>query len=258
MGDFCVSALDYVTDYVRQGKTMTDKIIELPGIFSEGYGVVPKRLMKASDINSNTKLVLCYLLSHTGSGQTCFPSMDNMADNLNISKRTIIRCIAEAVDAGYLSKTKNKLGRGKGTYNIYNLEFMADFTGAKIARANIASAKHGNASDKNDTMLVTPGNCNNNKYNNNNSNNNKRGFTPPTPAEVQAYLDEIGNHTINRDAFIDYYESRGWMIGKNKMRCWKAAVRTWARRDSEKPSKLDTVEARQNRVEELKKITGEA
>lgn len=58
-------------------------------------------------------------------------------------------------------------------------------------------------------------------------------FTPPTPAEVQAYLDEIGNHTINRDSFIDHYESKGWMIGKNKMKDWRAAVRTWVRRDKE-------------------------
>lgn len=63
---------------------------------------------------------------------------------------------------------------------------------------------------------------------------NKEGrFTPPTPAEVQSYLDEIGNHTINRDSFIDHYKSKGWMIGKNKMKDWRAAVRTWARRDKE-------------------------
>jgi predicted phage replisome organizer len=65
-------------------------------------------------------------------------------------------------------------------------------------------------------------------------NKKKEGrFTPPTPAEVQAYLDEIGNHTINRDSFMDYYESKGWMIGRNKMKDWRAAVRTWARRDKE-------------------------
>ena len=88
----------------------------------------------------------------------------------------------------------------------------------------------------------------------------KARFTPPTAAEVQAYLDEIGNHTINRDSFIDYYESKGWMIGKNKMKDWKAAVRTWVRRENNNPKKqsLNTVQSRIDRVEELKKITGEA
>ena len=32
--------------------------------------------------------------------------------------------------------------------------------------------------------------------------------------------------------FVDFYEAKGWMIGKNKMKDWKAAVRTWVKRDS--------------------------
>jgi hypothetical protein len=95
----------------------------------------------------------------------------------------------------------------------------------------------------------------NNIIYNNTVNNTKRGgrFTPPTPAEVQAYLDEIGNHTINRDSFIDHYESKGWMIGKNKMKDWRAAVRTWVRRDNENPKKkpLDTVESRIERAKQI-------
>jgi hypothetical protein len=95
----------------------------------------------------------------------------------------------------------------------------------------------------------------NNIIYNNTVNNTKRGgrFTPPSPAEVQAYLDEIGNHTINRDSFIDHYESKGWMIGKNKMKDWRAAVRTWVRRDNENPKKkpLDTVESRIERAKQI-------
>lgn len=86
--------------------------------------------------------------------------------------------------------------------------------------------------------------------------NKKARFTPPTPAEVQAYLDEINNHTINRDSFCDYYESKGWMIGKNKMKSWKAAVRTWVQRDRENPKNqtLDTPESRTARAEEIRRI----
>lgn len=95
----------------------------------------------------------------------------------------------------------------------------------------------------------------NNIIYNNTVNNTKRGgrFTPPSPAEVQAYLDEIGNHTINRDSFMDYYESKGWMIGNNKMKDWRAAVRTWVRRDNENPKKkpLDTVESRIERAKQI-------
>ena len=60
-----------------------------------------------------------------------------------------------------------------------------------------------------------------------------RRFTPPTPAEVNQYCSESG-HYIDADAFVDFYESKNWMVGKNKMKDWKSAVRNWERRDKEK------------------------
>jgi hypothetical protein len=59
-------------------------------------------------------------------------------------------------------------------------------------------------------------------------------FTPPKEQEVKAYLKERGITTFQAAQFIDYYESKGWMIGKNKMKDWKAAVRTWERNDVNK------------------------
>ena len=59
-------------------------------------------------------------------------------------------------------------------------------------------------------------------------------FTPPTLAEVQAYCIERGNN-VDAERFIDFYSSKGWMVGKNKMKDWKAAVRNWERTEPEKP-----------------------
>ena len=55
-------------------------------------------------------------------------------------------------------------------------------------------------------------------------------FTPPSVNEVNQYCVERGND-VHPQSFIDFYESKNWMIGKNKMKDWKAAVRTWERRD---------------------------
>ena len=52
-------------------------------------------------------------------------------------------------------------------------------------------------------------------------------FVPPTPAEVQSYLDEKDERRFTGEEFVDFYESKGWMVGKNKMKAWKAAARTW-------------------------------
>lgn len=51
-------------------------------------------------------------------------------------------------------------------------------------------------------------------------------FQPPTLEEVKAYCIERKNN-VDPERFIDYYTSNGWLVGKTKMKDWKAAVRTW-------------------------------
>ena len=54
----------------------------------------------------------------------------------------------------------------------------------------------------------------------------RKRFTPPTLAEVTAYCRERQN-AVDPQRFIDYYTANGWKVGKNSMKDWKAAVRTW-------------------------------
>lgn len=58
-------------------------------------------------------------------------------------------------------------------------------------------------------------------------------FTPPTLEEVSDYCQER-NNGVDPQKFIDFYESKGWMVGKNRMKDWKASVRTWERDDNKK------------------------
>ena len=61
-------------------------------------------------------------------------------------------------------------------------------------------------------------------------------FKPPDIEEVRAYAAEYarkaGKEPINAERFCDFYASKSWMIGKNKMKDWKAAVRNWTNDDS--------------------------
>lgn len=59
----------------------------------------------------------------------------------------------------------------------------------------------------------------------------QRTFVKPTLENVSGYCRERGND-VDAERFMDYYESNGWMVGKNKMKDWKAAVRNWERGDS--------------------------
>ena len=61
-------------------------------------------------------------------------------------------------------------------------------------------------------------------------NNKRKNFKKPSLEEVKQYCLERNNN-INSENFIDYYDANGWKVGKNPMKDWRAAVRTWERRN---------------------------
>ena len=57
-------------------------------------------------------------------------------------------------------------------------------------------------------------------------------FTPPSVEEVRVYCAERKN-SVDPERFVDFYASKGWLVGKSKMKDWRAAVRSWERSDSQ-------------------------
>jgi len=70
-------------------------------------------------------------------------------------------------------------------------------------------------------------------------------FTIPTISEVENYCIERKN-TIEVESFINFYDSKGWMVGKNKMKDWRACVRTWEMREKKKPIKTSKIDSQIN------------
>lgn len=64
----------------------------------------------------------------------------------------------------------------------------------------------------------------------------KSRFVKPTIEEVRLYCQERHN-SINAEDFINFYESKGWVVGKSPMKDWKAAIRTWESRRNDKPGR---------------------
>lgn len=86
-----------------------------------------------------------------------------------------------------------------------------------------------------------------------NSRTRKR-FRPPTVEEVEAYCFER-NNKVDAERFVDFYASNGWRVGKNPMKDWKAAVRTWEKREDNSPMTA-AQRADQERHEVLRAIAG--
>lgn len=57
------------------------------------------------------------------------------------------------------------------------------------------------------------------------------GFVKPTSDDIKDYCNERVNN-VDANTFFDFYESKGWLVGKAKMKDWKAAVRNWERNET--------------------------
>lgn len=80
----------------------------------------------------------------------------------------------------------------------------------------------------------------------------EKRFAPPTLENVSEYCREMGYTNVNAERFIDFYTSNGWMVGKNRMKDWKAAVRNWDRREKNPQRQDGAAEvAKKNRFHNL-------
>ena len=70
-------------------------------------------------------------------------------------------------------------------------------------------------------------------------------FTIPMISEVESYCLERKNN-IEAESFINFYDSKGWMVGKNKMKDWRACIRTWEMREKKKPMKTSKIDSQIN------------
>lgn len=154
-----------------------------------------------------------------------------------MSERQIGTAIQKLIDEGLVII---------GNYNKMPYDRTLWYALSKKGKSIMQKCKMEDAEMSNDKMQKCQTNTryipNNNPYNNTDSIADKpkrSAFTPPTFDEVNAYCLERKNG-IDAQSFIDFYESKGWMIGKDKMKNWKAAIRTWEnRRKSEQTKKTD-------------------
>ena len=138
----------------------------------------------------------------------CFASNAHFAEHLQLSKSRISDLVSSLEKAGYIKCFLEYKGKQviKRTITITN----------KVV--SIPNTPHRDSED--------PPSENSEGINTKINKNIKQTFSPPSIADVEAYKVERAAH-CSPQKFIDYHESRGWVVGRGKMKCWKAAFRTW-------------------------------
>ena len=119
-------------------------------------------------------------------------------------------------------------------HNEYQISFPPDILRGVTELP--PSLKGGSSNDQMGVIHLPKGGQQMTPNNNRITKNNNRRFTPPSLTDVTQYCQDRQN-TVNPETFIDFYQSKGWMVGSNRMKDWKAAVRTWERK--QKPESSD-------------------
>ena len=117
-----------------------------------------------------------------------------------------------------ISTTRREAGKAGAAARWQNGNRI--FANGKNSKAIVANGKNGNTETKTETKT----NTNTQLSNDSKGDIRAKRFTTPTLAEVQSYVAER-HSPVDPQEFIDFYESKGWMVGKTPMKNWKAACR---------------------------------
>lgn len=99
---------------------MSDKLVTID-INSKGYGVVPKLVMQDNTLDVKAKAIYAYLCSYTGKGDCCYPTVDKICSDLNISLNTYKKNISLLKQMGYINITQVKDSNGKFSFGVYSV-----------------------------------------------------------------------------------------------------------------------------------------
>ena len=186
------------------------------------YAIIPASVRYDKRLPANAKLLYGELTALSNEKGYCWAGNDYFAGLYEVSKTSVSKWVSALRDTGYI---EIQLEYAEGTKQILHryIRIVKDPIEEKL---NTPLRK---VNDPIEEKLID----NNTLNTTSNNTMNKGRFTPPTLTEVVDQCNRTGAN-IDPQGFLDFYESKGWMIGKNKMKCWKSAIRTWSRKEREK------------------------
>ena len=178
------------------------------------YAIISAEVRYDKNLTANAKLLYAEITALLNMNGECFATNKYFSNLYGKSIVTISKWIKELITNGYVSSSYTYKG---GTKEI-------DRRYLSILKGGIKENDKGGIKEKFKD--------NNTSINNNITySNNKGRFKKPSIEDINNYCIERNNN-IDAETFFDFYESKDWKIGKNKMKSWKACVRTWEKRQT--------------------------
>ncbi len=175
------------------------------------YAIIPAEVRYSKALTPNAKLLYAEITALCNMNGKCTASTEYFCRVYEVSRASIQNWLSLLEKNGYITRvliyrqgSKEILSRYIKLVDKPSLKMCTDNTNINITNTNLTDS------------------------------NKKAFFKKPTVEEVHQYCNERKNK-VCADAFIDFYESKDWLIGSNKMKSWKACVRTWESREKNNP-----------------------
>lgn len=203
------------------------------------YAIIPASVRYDKDLKPMERLLYGEITALSGVSGYCWGSNSYFADLYGVSTRTICEWVNHLKAKGYINieiiyreGTKEVQERRLYIAPIVNDIEEPHEENFHTSRNNFRDISRKKFRDPHEENFQE----NNTRVNITSMNNimgpapekKQKKFVKPTVEEIGAYCKERNNR-IDPQKFFDYYESNGWKVGKNPMKDWKAAVRTWER-----------------------------
>lgn len=192
------------------------------------YAVIPANVRYDSELTQTAKLLYGEITSLCDREGYCWATNNYFSKLYKTSDKTITRNLNLLEQKGYINIFYQLKGAIKQRFitmdkNVFERTKMSFDEGQKCPINNISN----NIKEINNNKLLFT----------------KKKFIKPTLEEVRQYCLERKNK-IDAEKFIDYYESNGWKVGRNSMKDWKAAIRTWESNAKEKQTNVKSYQER--------------
>tara|TARA_R100000908_G_scaffold46352_1_gene22687 strand:+ start:3555 stop:4202 length:648 start_codon:yes stop_codon:yes gene_type:complete len=178
------------------------------------YAIISAEVRYDKNLTANAKLLYAEITALLNMNGECFATNKYFSNLYGKSVVTISKWISELISNGYVSSIYTYKG---GTKEI-DRRYLSILKGG--IKENDREGIKEKFKDNNTSINI-----------NLTDSNNKGRFNKPTINEIANYCIERKNN-IDAETFYDFYESKDWKIGKNKMKAWKACVRTWEKRQT--------------------------
>ena len=188
------------------------------------YITIQQEMRDVLGLKGNELLVFAFINGYSQEGQGCYyGSLAHLQEVCGIaSRQTAIDVLKSLCEKGYIIKTEQLHPVKMVSYSV------CPKIGQDVQKLDMGCPKIGH---------------NNKDINIYNSLSIKEGstkFQKPTLAEIREYCISRGNK-VDPEQFFDFYESKGWMVGNSRMKDWRAAVRTWEKRENETPRRRSPI-----------------